>query len=276
MSQSLAHDRDTNAPPPPAPLSPEQVVAYLDYLLEPLLRRRDDEIIPALARTLAAHPRIDDGDEDTAGLCAENARMAKALIGTGEKNRKDHKEPYLEGGRAVDAWFRRFAEPIQAAVAPVERVMFDYATRKETAQRALAERLRREAEAEAQRRAAEAAAAMKRNPVGQDVDAKLDAAAASAAEADRAADEAQARPAEFSRSRGIYGAVASLRSSWSWELQDMMALARAVVAGDVPPGALAVNESWVRERAKERDRSGKPTAIVPGIAWVESRKIGVR
>lgn len=276
MSGNLTHNPNSNAPQPPAPLTPEQVTAYLDWFLIELVNKRDDELLPKLA-ALAKLARIEDGDEDTAGRIAEDQRIARALIATVEARRKEAKEPYLNGGRAVDAWKNRYEAVVIAALAPVDAMMLDYGNRKAAAERRRREEAARKAQEEADRAADEAARAVREAEAAKPMQHKapVDHAAVSNAieEADRTANkadaaqrEAQAPAATMGRTRGIYGATSAPKTTWEWEVID---------ASKIPRSFLTVDEDKVKAAARERDpNTRRPLAIIPGIGWVEYRTVG--
>jgi hypothetical protein len=211
-----------NRPDVLRPLTEKQVKEWLDYEGEPLLKRRDDEVLPALDRTLQVYPYIADGHEEAAGLLADNIRIGKALLVASEKQRTEQKAPYLNGGRAVDGWFKLFAEPIARALVPLERILLDYSSRK--------------VEEEAVQLAAE---------------------------------PSRAEAADASRVRGDYGAVASVRTVWTWEIVDQ---------DKIPRAYMTVDGVKVKATAqKKRDpKTGKPLINIPGIRWVMQRSLGVR
>ena len=258
----MSDDAGVNAPAPPRPLSAAEIVAWLEYEFAPLLAKRA-ELIAALAATAKAYPTIQSDEEQ--GIAAENVRMGQGLNRVAGTHRETAKQPYLHGGRAVDAWFASFGKPVAEAVMPITKAMLEYADRKEAESRRLAaieaERLRAEADA------AKAAAAKPPLDFSEEEDARIAEAQRKESEAREAARLAQARPAEHTQVRGGYGAVASVRQTWSWEISDL---------SKVPRKFLMVDPDKIKEAAKQRDPSGKPTAVIAGIAWVPSRKIGIR
>jgi hypothetical protein len=256
----------SNAPPPPAPLTPEQIAAYLDYAMAALLDRRA-EVIAALDASAKAHPTID--DDDTLDLVAENVRMANKLVSASEDKRKTEKAPFLTGGRAVDGWFTAFGIPIIEARKPVQAAMTDYGTRVEAERRAIAIEAQRIADAAAAQAAAAAADLLARAtpPVERELNQTFDAAAAAAREAEKAAALANARPADLTRSTGLYGATTSMRVTWKWRVTD---------AALIPRAYLEVSPTAILAAAKERDASGKPTAVIPGVEFYSERSMGVR
>jgi len=262
---SATHADQTNAPQPPAPLTPKEIADYLEYSLDSLLERRV-EILTALKDT-AKVTRID--DDDTLGNVAENVKMALALDKTAEARRKENKEPFLLGGRAVDGWFKSFAAPIEAAVTPIRAVMDDYGKRKLARERAAAEAARKLAEAEAARAAEFAAALMAQNKESEfgSLEWAFDAAQSRADEATRAAALADGKAADLTRHTGVYGTTTSMRSTWGWDITD---------AAAIPRSFLKIDEDAIKEAAKQRDTRGKPIAVIPGLAWVENLKVGIR
>src|ERR1700733_4946691 len=65
----------SNAPTGPKPPTRQEVIDWLAYQTEALVRRRDSEVLPAIAAMVKAHPTIPDGDEDLAGRFAVNITM---------------------------------------------------------------------------------------------------------------------------------------------------------------------------------------------------------
>jgi hypothetical protein len=261
---SLVHRTDSNAPPPPAPLTAAEINSHLDYAMEQLRARRD-VLIAALLKSYKAFPVIN--DDDALGEVAENVRMGNTLNGTGETRRVEQKKPFLDGGRTIDAWFRAWAVPLDKALDPVQAAMDDYAARKlakEEADAAAAQKLADEQAEAAQLAASEALRKAKPAAV---VEAALDRVAETAAVSEAADARASARPADLTRSTGIYGAVSSARRTWSWEVSD---------ATLVPRQYLMVNPEAIKVAAKSRDAKGKPTAQIPGIRWVSTVSMGTR
>lgn len=262
-------DHGRNAPTPPAPLTPTEITAWLDFALESLIARRA-EILDALAKTAAAHPTIED-DEILAEI-GENVKMAKALTGTAEKRRVDSKAPFLDGGRAVDAWFARLVAPVGAALSPIQATMDDYGRRMVAKRRAAAEAQAKAAREEAERKAAEAAAllAATKPAAPGALDWAFDKAQEAADEAEAAATRAIARPADLTRVTGAYGATSSLRATWRWRVVDVT---------KIPRKFLMVNEDAIKAAvlAEGRDpNSRKPNAVIPGVEFFEETRMGVR
>jgi hypothetical protein len=257
-----------NTPEPPAPPTPEQVVEYLDYALTGLITRRT-EIRDALLATIAAHPKIEDGDDETNGILAENRRMAETLGKTAKGRFTEFKRPWIDGGNAVGAWFARFDQPLAGPLAEIRRIMDAYADRQEDIRRraaqAEADRKRKEADAAA----AEAAAALARAPQAEETSEALNRAAETAGKADDADQHASARASEHTRTYGQFGAVSSVRTIWKWRTTNESA---------VPRQYLTISEDKVKAALKAAPRApdGRPQITIPGIEVYSEKRTQVR
>jgi len=241
-----------NIPKPPRPLTPEEIRAWLDYQAEELVKRSDD-LVEALREMARAHPMIADGDDETAGRFIDNLGMAKALVKSAEALHTREKAPYLQGGKTVDAWKANFLGILARAMDPVSKIVFNYSARKDAIER-------RQREEEARRSEEAAAQAVKNDAFSEEADIALMNAA-------RAKRDTMAKPAERSQTRGVYGTLASIRQTWTWEVTDIES---------VPRKYLTIDSAKIREAMKTRDKLGKPVAMIPGISWVTERSLGVR
>ena len=178
-----------------------------------LIARRD-ELLASAARAPEAIT-----DDEMSGKVADLVRLISACVKASEAARVAAKEPYLAAGRLVDAVYKKISDPLDGAKRLIEQRLTIY-------QRAKAEEERRRREAEARRQAEEAerqrkaaAEAAAKIVTETDLDNAVSAdelarqAAADAVAAQRAAD---AKAADMSRTRGDYGAVASLRTFWDF------------------------------------------------------------
>ena len=216
-----------------------------------LLSRRDD--------LLAAEQRIPPiEDEDTARKVADYIKQVTACAKASEAARVAEKEPYLQGERGVDGFFKAISDPLSIAKKRVETLLTLYQRRKEREERERreAEALRARQEEERQRREAEEAAAKIRNE--QDLAKAIAAEEAlktASADAEKAQRAATAKPADLSRTRGEYGAVASLRTEWVFADLDRATLDLEALRDHLPSDAL---ERAVRSfiRAGGRKLSG--------------------
>jgi len=162
-------------------------------------------------------------NEQTAGDTGDFIKQLDAGRKAAEGARVAEKEPFLEGGRTVDGWFKTITEPLIKAKKDIEARLNSYLGKKAAAERKAREEVERKAREEAERLAAEAAKAEAaiQDDVALEVAVAAEQRAADArAAATKAQQEADAKPAELSRTRGDYGSVASLRTYWtfdSWE-----------------------------------------------------------
>lgn len=212
MADALATLLGDNRPPPDL-LVGEALHEKLRDENQDLIKRRD-ELLSAAARVPAIN------DDDMAGKVGDFIKQLTALTKASESKRTDAKDPYLDGGRSVDGFFKGISDPVLKVKTGIEKRLTDYLREKEAAarrERIEQERIAREA-AEAARREAEEQAKSAADAASLDaaIEAEKNAEVASAdlAKAEAAAD---VKPAELSRTRGEYGAVSSLRTQWVFD-----------------------------------------------------------
>lgn len=196
-----------------------------DLLLGPALREKLEEenqdILDRADQLLEAATRIPEiTSDDIAGKVGDYIKQLTALNKTAETRRTAAKEPYLEGGRNVDGFFKAITDPVADVKSRVSHKLTVFEREKEAAarrKRIEEERLAREAAEKARLEAEEKA------KTASDA-ASLDAAIASeraaevaAADLAKAAQAAEVKPAELSRTRGEYGSMTSLRTEWVFE-----------------------------------------------------------
>ena len=115
-----------NAPPPPKPMTDEEIRAWLVNEFQPLTERAQ-ELTNALQAAIDEVPRID-SDEQMAAF-ADNMRMAQAWLKVKETRRKEAKDPFLNGGRAIDGWFASVGDPLAKPMAACQAAMNAYQAR---------------------------------------------------------------------------------------------------------------------------------------------------
>lgn len=173
--------RDHNKPPLeeliPAEFREELLRERPDFM------RKFDDLIGAADRAVA-------NDDDTLGRCGDLVDGYRKLQNHIDAAHKVVKQPYLDGGRLVDAEKNVLGARIKAARDKVEAIGNEYVAKREAAARAERERVAAE-----QRAAAEAAARAERERVVAELEAQRAAAEATNAEERVAAEEraAQAR-----------------------------------------------------------------------------------
>ena len=202
-----------------APIGDNQPPADADPLRDRLgddygeMIARSDELLGAFDRAPG------DITDANAGPMTDFIKQIGAHVKTLDKARVAEKEPYLQGGRTVDGFFKtmtgkleKSASALRSRLTLYERVKAAIERRaredEERRQRKEAKRLCREAEAKA-------AAAQTETDLEDAVQVE---AQASEAEADalKAGKAAEAKPAELHTTRGDYGASSSLRTFWDF------------------------------------------------------------
>lgn len=245
-----------NMPPEPiaAPLTPEQVVQLLDATHATLLARRD-ELLAGVARFLERHPSWD--SEDVHAAATDNLELLRKLaIGSNslaEQRRVIAKEPFLEGGRAVDAWFKAFAASVIEARARLNAPALAYAEKLAAERQRKAEAAAAAKQAEAERLAREAERTARPEV--------FDAAIKVADQAEAAAKLAAAKPGVHSRTTGLYGATSSLRSRWVHKVTD--------------PAKVERHLCWPDDRLI-RAAIAAGLREAPGLEITEERTLGTR
>jgi hypothetical protein len=182
-----------------------------------LLARRD-QLLEAFARFEATHGDGIQSDE-VAGRAADFARLLAREADKAEAVRKGLKAPLLAASRALDRFFKAdLSDGLAAAAAKVEALLGIWQRAKVTAERQLREAAARAAREVADRLAAEAM---------RSGDAAL---TQQAQHADDAAQRAEiglhAGLAAVARTAGEGGAVASLKSYWTYEVVDIAQVPR--------------------------------------------------
>ena len=262
--------RDHNAPDAPTPLSPAQVNEYLDYAGSGLKERRD-ELLASFKVILDGLTEIRTNDE--LATLGDNKELIRALNKTAEGRRVEVKQPFLDGGKAVDGWFKRLMEPLEEPRAKIQSLMDDYGHRLEAAERAKREAAAKIARDEAARLAAEAAEAMRREqealrrsranqPVApvdpSETDRALELAEKAAEAAQHAEAAAKGKASDFTRVTGTYGKTTSMVTRWK---------ARIVDKAKVPEKYKVVENALVAAdiRAAPKLPNGRPDIEIAGI-----------
>jgi hypothetical protein len=148
---------------------------------------------------------------------------------------------------AINAWFGSRRDRLVGAMATIT-----------TAQKRRLEVVKEEQASERRRIAQEAealaAAKLEAARAAHADEATVDEAIAAEDRAEKARAEAAAPMQDMTRTRSALGVTTSASETWTYELDDMMALAKAVVAGTVPLNFLAVNDAIVK--ASLRGKAG--------------------
>lgn len=229
MTDTIGHNR------PPADL-------LLGEPLREKLEAENFEIWNRAVGLLNAAERVPPiEDEETAQNAGDFIKQLTAVAKAAEASRVHNKEAYLEGGRQVDGWFKRIADPIAKAKRTIEANLSDFLRRKEYAERLERQRLEREAwvRAQQEREAAERAAAeaVTESDLQLAIQKEQQARQAEADEA-KAAKLANVSAAKLSQTRGELGSLASLRTTWIFSELDRRELDLEALRNHIPVDGL--------------------------------------
>lgn len=203
-----------------------------------LITRRD-ELIDAELRVPMLP--LDSEDPEAEKSITEFIRQISACAKAADASRVGAKEPYLEGGRRVDGFFKGIMEPLANLDRRVRVKLTAYKDACEKRRRVKLEeeaRLQREAEARARKEAEDAAARVvdeKSLATAIEAESKITEAALSRVEADRAA---AVPAADLTRSRSDYGALSSLQKFCDFRDLDRNTLDLAALRPFIPDAAL--------------------------------------
>lgn len=153
-------------------------------------------------------------DERTAGHVTERIKSLRNIKNGVDTAHKEIKAPYLECGRAVDAWKNGIETELEGMRKAAEIPLNGFLTRKAEEERQRQAEVARQQREEADRLAAEAAAhqAANINDVAEEL---LDAAVKSEATANRIEQNiTNARPSDLAKSRSAYGSTSSQKMAW--------------------------------------------------------------
>lgn len=170
----------------------------------------------ASAEELETTIESDDEQNRQAEIAREAARLSRHI----ENYRMSAKEPFLEGGRQVDAFFHALKKKVDDEKGEIEVRASEYLrakAREERRRREEQERLARE-EAEAKlKAAAEAEAANRKARANTALEEAIDAQNA-AIVASRAAN---ASNADLARTKSDSGVTSTLRTRWEFEISEL-------------------------------------------------------
>lgn len=213
------------------------------------LRERADELLAAVERVPAT---LDETTHDRAAAFVKQMKLHARKV---DESRTAEKEPYLDGGRKVDAWFKRVSDPLGEACRKVEARITAFLRAKADAERKAREEEARRAREEAERRAAEMKA-----------DEDLTAAVAAETTAQQAEKAAAAPVADLARTRTAYGTTSTLRTELAFEVTGKAAAVRALADLIDDEAVAKAMRAWLRLNrvAAENIIDGKADPL-PGV-----------
>lgn len=176
-------------------------------------------------------------DDETAGRASDFMKMVNSCRKNIETIRVGEKEPYLTLGRVVDGFFRKTTDRLDTAFTRAKNPLDTYLKKK-----AAEEQRRRNEEAAALRAKADeearAAKMLEDAKMRPEAEKMVDQAIITEQAANAVAESANARPAEMAKSRGITGAMASLRTRWVGEIECIELINLNALAPYIHPDAV--------------------------------------
>lgn len=232
-----------------------------------LLRERPD-FLERFEQAIEAADRAEAVDEETLGRCGDLVNLYRACDKHITATHKTVKQPYLDGGRIVDAEKNSLTDRLATAKRKVEKVGDAFVAKREAEQRAERERIAAEeraaaeraaqAERDRQRAEQEAAEAVRNAASKKEREAALDRAAEASREAEEAmsaAALAPAAPAKAEPVRSDAGSTISGKQEWQSAVEDYTKAFRAVK--DDPKVREAIDAAVKRlVRAGKREING--------------------
>lgn len=163
-------------------------------------------------------------DEQQAGHVTDAIKGVKNFIREVSDIHETVKKPYLECGRAVDAWKKRLEYELEAISSGYAKPLNAFLEK-----RAQEERTRQIEAARAERERAEALAieaqAHAEAGINDTADELMEAAVSTEIMADRMAEKVYtATPSQLARTRSMHGASASQRLVWAGEIKNISAI----------------------------------------------------
>lgn len=180
------------------------------------------EIDPIAARANDLAPKVKEGikDETMLGTVAEIVTDAKALARRLDKRRTEEKDPYLKGGRDVDAFFKTFTDRLDRIASAFTDAASDYQRRKAAEERKAKEEEARKLREEEERKRQEAVNAKRETTTER----KLDEAEELAAKAEEAEARARAAGREVEKVKTETGVSIGGKTEWTFEIIDLDAI----------------------------------------------------
>lgn len=223
-----------------------------------------DKYVAGANKWLEAHPKGVLNDEEEAMLTERIAGILTVSDAYHGKPTSAHtvaKEPFLKGGRVVDAVLNaELKGPLVEVGEKLKKPLKDYKDAK-------VKRLREEQAAALKRAADEAAREAARASEGQtDMESAL---AAEQASLDAIAEVENSKTSSISQSRGDLGALSGLRGKWK---------ARVVNESLVPRWGWKLDLEIIEfkmNQSKDK-KSGAPTIEIPGVEFYQETSLSVR
>lgn len=160
-------------------------------------------------------PRKIENDE-TLGKVGELVVDARKLVSDLDKARTEEKKPFLEGGRAVDAFFKTASERVERICSAFEKIAGDYQRDKAAEARRKADEEARKLREDEERKRLQAESAKRQTTV----DRKNDEADELAAQAEEAEARAASTNHELTKVKSESGVTAGAKTDWTFDITD--------------------------------------------------------
>lgn len=237
--------------------------------LQNRLAEDNQSLIKRQVDLIAAEARLPEiANDDSAGKVSDYIKQVTSCSKALDTARVGAKEPFLEGGRTVDGFFKSYTDPLAALKKRIESKLGAYLREKEAAERRRREEEARKAAEEAAAREAETMKLAEVEGLAPAVaNAALDGAVAAQATAEQAQKAAEAKPAELARTRGDFGSLATLSRQWTFKDLNRDAIDLEALRPHLPLDGL---EKAVRAAIKAGARE------IRGVTIYEDAKASVR
>ncbi len=214
------------------------------------------EVEPLAERANSLPRKIE--DDEGVGPAGDLVMDAKKLSRHLDATRKAEKEPYLQGGRDVDAFFRTFTDRLDNIAKFFEGAVNDYLREKAAAERRAAEEEARKLREAEEKKRIEAEAAKRESTAARKMDEAEDIAD-QRWEAENRAKKAAEEAANFTTTSGT---KVKTKTVWKAEILDKRAIPLDYLRDFLP---LEVIQKALNEMAA-KDRE---TAKCPGVRFYE-------
>ncbi len=244
-----------------APLLRNSVAPMSDAeALQNRLAEDSQSLIKRQVDLIGAEGRLPDIDnDDGAGKASDYIKQVTSCAKALDTARVGAKEPFLEGGRSVDGFFKSYTDPLAALKKRVEGRLGVYLREKaDKERRAREEEARIAAEAAAAREAETMKLAEVEGLAPDVANAALDGAVQAQVTAEQTQKAAEAKPADLARTRGDFGSLATLRREWTFKDMDRASLDLEALRAHFPVDGL---ERALRSFVKAGGREIKGAVI---------------
>lgn len=241
-------------------------------VLHELLNDENADLVARAEVLLAAMDRAPAKieDDEVCGKVADFVKQFDAAIKKTEGARVAAKEPALAAARAIDGFFTPLRDRLSKARLVLKVRIEEYLRNKAAEEQRRRDEAARIAAEEAKRKEAAALQSIE-NDIAAIAETKIDEAAEAQTAAAQSAVFASAKPAEMARTRGELGSVATLSTSWAFEITDLTRIPLERLRPYLDQGAI--------EKALRGYMATLPRPItveMPGVRFFEKSSASIR